>query len=83
MPVQVRRQGVDHRREQYVDTVVPIARQELTVVAIDALHRIAAVDSTASLAELARLIFRAIGGKLEPARIYAQRIEETDPELVS
>jgi hypothetical protein len=33
-------------------------------------------------AEPARLIFRAVGGELQPAWIYAERAEETDPELV-
>jgi hypothetical protein len=62
--VQVRPQRIDHRREQHVDLVVPVARQKLTVVAVDALHRVAAVDSAASLTDLASLILRAIGGEL-------------------
>lgn len=71
-----------HRREKHVDLVAPIARKKLTVVAVDALHRIAAVDSPASLGELARLILRAVGGEFEPARVYAGCAEETNPELV-
>jgi hypothetical protein len=38
-----------HRREQHVDLVAPIARKKLTVVAVDALHRIAAVDIAESV----------------------------------
>ena len=34
------------------------------------------------LAELARLVLRAVGGELEPARVDAERLEEADPELV-
>jgi hypothetical protein len=82
VPVQVRRQRVDHGREQHVDLVAPVAREELAVVAVDALHWVAAVDGAASLAEPASLIFRAVRGELEPAWIYAERTEETDPELV-
>ena len=82
VPVQVRRQRVDHGREQHVDLVAPVAREELAVVAVDALHRVAAVDGAASLAELARLILRAVGRELELACIYAERAEESDPELV-
>jgi len=37
--------------------VVLGAREEFAVVTVDALHRVAAVDSAASLAELARLVF--------------------------
>ena len=61
---------------------MPVAREEFAVMAVDALYRVAAVDGAASLAELARLILRAVGGELEPASIYAERAEETDPELV-
>lgn len=59
-----------------------IARKKLTVVAVDALHRIATVDSAASLGELTRLILRAVGGEFEPARLYAECAEETNPELM-
>jgi len=51
-------------------------------MAVDALYRVAAVDGAASLAELACLILRAVGRELEPACIYAERVEEADPELV-
>jgi len=80
--VKVRRQRVDHGREQHVDLVVPVAREEFAVVAVDALYRVAAVNGAASLAELARLILRAVGGELEPACVYAERTKKTDPELV-
>jgi hypothetical protein len=59
-----------------------VAREELAVVAADALHRIAAVDHAASLAELARLVLRAVGGELEPPSVNAERLEEADPKLV-
>jgi hypothetical protein len=62
--------------------VVSVARKEFAVVTVDTLHRVAAVDGAASLAELACLILRAVGGELEPACIYAERTEETNPELV-
>jgi len=58
------------------------AREQFAVVAVDALHRITAVDGAASLAELARLIFRAVGGKLDLSRVDAERAEEPYPELV-
>ena len=80
--VQVGRQRVDHRREQHVDLVMLGAREQLAVVAVDALHRVAAIDRAASLAELARLILRAVGGELDLARVDAERVEESDPELV-
>jgi hypothetical protein len=54
--VQVGGQGVDHRREQHVDLVVLVAREELAVMAAHALHGVAAVDGPASLAERSRLI---------------------------
>ena len=82
MPAQVRRQGVDHRREQHVDLVMPVAREELAIVAVDAFHRVAAVDGAASLAKLARLILRAVGGEFQVARIDPERAEEPDPKLV-
>jgi len=62
--------------------MVTVAREEFAVVPVDALHRVATVDGAASLAELAYLIFRAVGRELQPASIYAERAEETDPELV-
>jgi hypothetical protein len=61
---------------------MPGAREQLAVVTVDALHRIAAIDGAASLAELARLILRAVGGKLDLARVYPESIEKSDPELV-
>lgn len=62
--------------------MVPVAREEFTIVAVDAFHRIAAVDSAASFCELACLVLRAVGGELDPTRVYAERAEEADPELV-
>ncbi len=82
VPFQIRGQRVDHGRKKHVDFVVPVERKQLAVVAVDAFHGVAAVDGAASLAELACLIFRAVRRELEPSRIYAERTEEADPELV-
>jgi len=51
-------------------------------VARVALHRVAAVDRAAALAELARLVLRAVGGELDALGVEAERVEEADPELV-
>jgi len=51
-------------------------------VARIALHRVAAVDRAAALAELARLVLRAVGGELDALGVEAERVEEADPELV-
>jgi len=47
-----------------------------------ALHRVAAVDGAASLAELARLLFRGVAGEVYAARLDAEGDQEADPELV-
>jgi hypothetical protein len=46
------------------------------------LYRIAAIDSTATLAELARLFLRGVGRKHDFARVEAERRKQADPELV-
>ena len=81
VPVQHRGQRVDHRREQDVDLALLI-RDQLAVMSRHALHRVAAVHRAAPLAELARLLLRAVGGELDAARLDAERAEEADPELV-
>ena len=78
---QERRQVVDHRREDDVE-LLALAEDELPVVPGDALHRVAAVDGAAALAELAPLLLRGVGGEDEVARVDAERGEEPEPELV-
>ena len=82
VPLQVRRQGVDHRREQHIDLAMLLAREQLPVVPGDALHRVAAIHRAAALRELAALLLGSVRGERDLPSFDAQCPEQAHPELM-
>src|SRR5580658_1352727 len=82
VPVQNRRQRVNHRAQENVDLLL-LSKDQFAVMSADALDWIATINRTAALAELAPLLFRCIGAEHNVFRFDADRPQEAHPELVS
>src|SRR6185436_12017816 len=82
MARQNRRKRVDHRAQQDIDLHF-LAEEQFAVVAAHGLDRIATIDRSPSLRELAPLILRRVGAENNVLLPDTKSDEESDPELVS
>src|ERR1700761_918161 len=81
MAIEERRQRADHWGQQDVDLAL-LTEDQFAVMARDAFHRIAAIDSAASAPISAALIFRRFAGEHDVLRRDAERRQQAHPELV-